>query len=36
MDKIGEILWYIMFITPLITIPLFWKHSKQKKDFSRA
>ena len=31
MDTIGEILWFIMFGTPLITIPLVWRFSKQKK-----
>jgi hypothetical protein len=25
MDLLGEILWYAMFFTPVITIPLFWR-----------
>ena len=31
MDIIGQILWFLMFGTPLITIPIVWKISKQKK-----
>ena len=31
MDFIGQILWYIMFVTPFITIPIVWKFSSQKK-----
>lgn len=31
MDTLGQILWFIMFGTPLITIPIVWKLSKQKK-----
>lgn len=31
MDILGQILWFLMFVTPLITIPIVWKISKQKK-----
>lgn len=31
MDTLGQILWFLMFATPLLTIPLVWKFSKQKK-----
>ncbi len=31
MDIIGQILWTLMFVTPLVTIPFVWKHSQQKK-----
>ncbi len=27
-DTIGQILWYSIFLTPLITFPLVWKYSK--------
>ena len=30
MDLIGQILWYSMIATPLLTIPLVWKLSKRK------
>lgn len=29
MDIIGEICWYMMFVTPLICIPIVWKISTQ-------
>jgi hypothetical protein len=29
MDVIGEICWYMMFVTPLICIPIVWKFSSQ-------
>lgn len=29
MDVIGEICWYMMFVTPLICIPIVWKISTQ-------
>ncbi len=31
MDILGQILWFLMFGTPLITIPIVWRISKQKK-----
>jgi len=31
MDTLGQILWFLMFGTPLITIPIVWKFSKRKK-----
>jgi hypothetical protein len=31
MDILGQILWFSMFATPLITIPLAWKFIKEKK-----
>lgn len=31
MDVLGQFLWFLMFGTPLITIPLTWKLSNQKK-----
>lgn len=30
-DIIGEVCWFLMFATPLITIPLVWKYSKHGK-----
>ena len=33
LDILGQILWYTTFGTPLITIPLVWKYSKQKKSY---
>jgi hypothetical protein len=30
-DRLGSILWFSMFLTPLVTIPLAWKYSKQKR-----
>jgi hypothetical protein len=27
MDTVGEILWYAMFLTPIITVPLFLKYN---------
>jgi uncharacterized membrane protein len=31
MDTLGQILWFLMFATPLITIPIVWKISNKKK-----
>jgi len=31
MDTLGQILWFLMFATPLITVPLVWKFSGQNK-----
>lgn len=31
LDLLGQILWFLMFATPLITIPIVWKVSNQKK-----
>lgn len=31
LDKIGEILWFAMFFTPVVTIPIVWRRSKQSK-----
>jgi len=31
MDILGQILWFLMFLTPLFTIPLVWKYCKRKK-----
>jgi hypothetical protein len=31
LDTIGQILWYSMLATPFITIPVVWRHSKQRK-----
>ncbi len=31
MDIVGQILWFMMFVTPLITIPIVWKISKQNR-----
>jgi tryptophan-rich sensory protein len=28
MDTIGEILWFAMFFTPVITVPLVWRYNK--------
>ena len=33
MDVIGQILWFAMFLTPLLTIPLVWKQKKIKKIY---
>lgn len=30
MDVAGQFLWFLMFATPLITIPLVWRYSKQR------
>jgi tryptophan-rich sensory protein len=30
-DAIGQIFWYAIFFTPLITIPLMWKNKTIKK-----
>ena len=30
LDKIGEILWFSMFLTPLVTIPVVWMRGKGK------
>ncbi|HAP00476.1 MAG TPA: hypothetical protein DCQ93_01000 [Bacteroidetes bacterium] len=32
-DRIGEAIWFMMFLTPLITIPLVWRLSKARKIF---
>ncbi len=31
LDTIGKVLWYAMFFTPVITIPLSWKYWKGNK-----
>ncbi len=31
MDTFGEILWYLMFLTPIVTLPLVWKYSSGPK-----
>jgi membrane protein DedA with SNARE-associated domain len=31
MDLLGQILWFLILGTPLVTIPIVWKLSKQKK-----
>lgn len=31
MDILGQILWFMIFVTPLIVIPIIWKLSKKKK-----
>jgi hypothetical protein len=31
MDTLGQILWWLIFASPIIIIPLVWKLSKQKK-----
>ena len=31
MDILGQILWYLIFFTPILTIPLVWKYSKRSK-----
>jgi len=31
MDTIGQIFWYAIPLTPLLTIPLVWRLSKQRK-----
>jgi hypothetical protein len=31
MDLLGQILWYSIFITPIITIPIIWRISKLNK-----
>jgi len=33
MDTLGQILWYVMFATPLATIPMTWKFLKIKKVY---
>jgi len=33
LDKIGEFLWCAMFLTPLLTIPIFWKLSNLSKVY---
>lgn len=33
MELLGQILWFLMFATPLLTVPLVWKYSKYKKVF---
>jgi hypothetical protein len=30
-DIVGEVLWYMVFVTPLITIPLSWKYIDGRK-----
>ena len=32
-DKAGAVLWIVMFITPLITVPLVWKFFKVRKVY---
>jgi hypothetical protein len=31
LDTIGKVLWYVMFFTPVITIPIFWKYWRGNK-----
>ncbi|MES2545862.1 MAG: hypothetical protein V4548_13330 [Bacteroidota bacterium] len=33
MDLIGEMLWFAMFATPLLTIPMAWKLMDTKKKY---
>jgi L-lactate permease len=33
MDTLGRILWYSMFVTPLITIPVMWKVDDIRKIY---
>ena len=33
LDKIGEILWFAMFFTPVLTIPVVWRLSREKKIY---
>ncbi len=32
-DTIGQVLWFAMFATPLLTIPLVWKYFKVHKFY---
>jgi hypothetical protein len=34
-DTIGEILWYAIFITPLIIVPIVWKYYTTKSKLAR-
>ena len=31
MDEVGKLLWYSMFLTPVVTIPIVWVRSKERK-----
>lgn len=31
MDYFSQILWFSMFVTPLLTVPLVWKYSEKNK-----
>jgi hypothetical protein len=33
MDLFGQILWFAMFLTPLLVIPLVWRQKKLKKIY---
>ncbi|MCC1484994.1 hypothetical protein [Winogradskyella immobilis] len=33
MDILGQILWFLAFLTPLVIFPIVWKISKQKKIY---
>ncbi len=33
LDTVGQILWYSIFLTPILTIPVVWKFSKAKKIY---
>ena len=33
LDKLGEIIWYLMFLTPIVTVPLVWRLSREKKAY---
>jgi hypothetical protein len=35
LDKVGEALWFIMFFTPLFTIPMAWIRHKEIPKFYR-
>lgn len=32
-DSVGQILWYSIFLTPILTVPVVWKFSKVKKIY---
>lgn len=31
MDYVGQLFWFSMFVTPLLTVPLVWKYNKSRK-----
>lgn len=33
MDTVGQILWLVMFVTPLLTIPLAWRFFQVRKVY---
>jgi len=36
MDLLGEILWFAMFFTPLVTLPLVWKYNTSNTKTMRV